>query len=191
MCAHDRGVVLALRRGVSRVALGAWRISPHVTSRLPRSLRETLQAIAGKFDNFRNDGPTDWSTALLGLADRSAARSPIPAPKPAGSTTSAAPSLPSPVATIHNAAAGYADVSTNTTCLLATSNLDVSGMDEVVAWLATQLPKCGVRTVVLHATDTASADGAPTGRLGRALRASGIDVVAMAETEGRQWIEMV
>jgi glycosyltransferase involved in cell wall biosynthesis len=61
-------------------------------------------------------------------------------------------------------------------CLVVTSRLDVGGMDEVVAFLARRLPAHGLQTAVLHATSWSSADGEPTGRLGRMLQLSGIEV---------------
>ena len=51
-------------------------------------------------------------------------------------------------------------------CLLVTCALDVGGLDELVAFLARRLPAHGVRTAVLHATSSPSADGKPKGRLG-------------------------
>jgi glycosyltransferase involved in cell wall biosynthesis len=74
-------------------------------------------------------------------------------------------------------------------CLLVTCALDVGGLDEVVAFLARRLPAHGVRTAVLHATSSPSADGEPRGRLGRMLRSQGIEVHEAGESGVPGWIE--
>lgn len=67
-------------------------------------------------------------------------------------------------------------------CLLATSSLDVGGMDEVVAFLALGLREHGLRTAVLHTGPGAS------GRLAQVLASAGIEVVIAAEDDARGWI---
>ena len=62
-------------------------------------------------------------------------------------------------------------------------------MDEVVAFLARRLPSQGLQTAVLHATPDPSPTGEPTGRLGRMLRSSGIEVYEADESEALGWIE--
>jgi glycosyltransferase involved in cell wall biosynthesis len=74
-------------------------------------------------------------------------------------------------------------------CLIVTSALDVGGMDEVAAFLARRLPSQGLQTAVLHATNTPSPTGKPTGRLGRMLQSSGIEVYEADESRARNWIE--
>jgi glycosyltransferase involved in cell wall biosynthesis len=74
-------------------------------------------------------------------------------------------------------------------CLLVTCALDVGGMDEVVAFLARRLPGHGIETAVLHARPDPSTSGEPTGRLGRMLRSSGIDVHEASEADASEWIE--
>lgn len=73
-------------------------------------------------------------------------------------------------------------------CLVVTALLDVGGMDEVVAFLARRLPEHGLQTAVLHATDTPSATGQPTGRLGRMLQSSGIEVREANAEQALDWI---
>jgi glycosyltransferase involved in cell wall biosynthesis len=67
--------------------------------------------------------------------------------------------------------------------------LDVGGMDEVVAFLARRLPAYQLHTAVLHATSDPSATGEPSGRLGRMLRSSGIEVHEADESGAPDWIE--
>jgi glycosyltransferase involved in cell wall biosynthesis len=82
-----------------------------------------------------------------------------------------------------------ADETSALRCLVVTALLDVGGMDEVVALLARRLPEHGVRTAVLHVTADPSSNGEPTGRLGRMLKASGIDVYETDETGALEWIK--
>jgi glycosyltransferase involved in cell wall biosynthesis len=71
-------------------------------------------------------------------------------------------------------------------CLLATSALDVGGMDEMVAFLARRLRAHGFLTAVLH---TVAADAsAEKGRLGQMLADAGIEVVVLDEAAGRRWM---
>jgi glycosyltransferase involved in cell wall biosynthesis len=62
-------------------------------------------------------------------------------------------------------------------------------MDEVVAFLARRLPGQGMQTAVLHATSDPSPTGEPTGRLGRMLRSSGIEVYEADESRAPDWIK--
>jgi len=75
------------------------------------------------------------------------------------------------------------------TCMLVTSTLDVGGTEEVVAFLARNLPRQGFSTIVLHTTPKGAANGVPHGRLGKALAHEGIETVALDPYEGRKWIE--
>lgn len=88
----------------------------------------------------------------------------------------------------HPAAPGSADQST-LRCLVVTALLDVGGMDEMVAFLARRLPSQGLQTAVLHATPAPSPTGEPSGRLGRMLRSSGIEVHEADESRALSWIE--
>jgi glycosyltransferase involved in cell wall biosynthesis len=72
-------------------------------------------------------------------------------------------------------------------CLLVTSDLDVGGMDEMVAFLALRLRGHGIDTTVLHTCATEEATASP-GRLARMLIDGGVPVVLHAEPAGRQWI---
>ncbi|MFM2068054.1 MAG: hypothetical protein RLZZ584_2963 [Pseudomonadota bacterium] len=74
-------------------------------------------------------------------------------------------------------------------CLIVTSDLDAGGMDEVVVFLARRLPRHGVSTAVLHAAARGGgADGAPAGRLGRALAAEGVEVRQFDPQRGERWL---
>ena len=72
---------------------------------------------------------------------------------------------------------------------MVTGELDVGGMDEMVAFLARRLPSKGLQTAVLHATSAPSPTGEPTGRLGRMLRSSGIEVYEADESRAPDWIQ--
>jgi glycosyltransferase involved in cell wall biosynthesis len=74
-------------------------------------------------------------------------------------------------------------------CLVVTSLLDVGGMDEMVAFLARRLPAFRLRTAVLHATSDPSPTGEPSGRLGRMLQSTGVDVHEADEKSALSWIE--
>jgi len=73
-------------------------------------------------------------------------------------------------------------------CLLATSTLDVGGMEEVVAFLARSLPSFGVHTAVLCGSAGRSASGQLTGRIARALESDGIEVRALGTDGALEWI---
>lgn len=77
----------------------------------------------------------------------------------------------------------------NLRCLLVTSALDVGGMDEVVFFLGSRLPRHNIQTAVLHASDKGALNGAPTGRLGRRLREFGIETIELAAEAGACWLE--
>lgn len=70
-------------------------------------------------------------------------------------------------------------------CLLATESLDAGGMDEVVAFLARGLPQFGLRVAVLH---TPTERSSTLGRLGRVLRAEGVEVVDLNRETCASWI---
>jgi glycosyltransferase involved in cell wall biosynthesis len=76
-------------------------------------------------------------------------------------------------------------------CLVATVDLDVGGMGEVVASLVRGLPGQGIDTSVLHLGSTAPNDPGrgSAGRLAQELREQGVPV-AFVETEadGRRWL---
>lgn len=74
-------------------------------------------------------------------------------------------------------------------CLLVTCALDVGGMDEMVAFLARRLPAHRVQTAVLHVRSDPSATGEPSGRLGRMLQWSGIEVHEADESGAPGWVE--
>ena len=67
--------------------------------------------------------------------------------------------------------------------------LDVGGMDEVAAFLGRRLGAHGLQTAVLHATSSPSATGEPSGRLGRMLAASGIEVHGADKKSTPGWIK--
>jgi glycosyltransferase involved in cell wall biosynthesis len=69
--------------------------------------------------------------------------------------------------------------------------MDVGGLDEVVAFLARRLPAYDICTAVLHPRPDPSATGQPSGRLGRMLTSSGIEVQELRvddSVSAEQWI---
>lgn len=142
---------------------------------LPGGVRRRLTPLAGRLIT-RVGGDAlveDWSAPLLPGGPPSG-RAPMTRPHPAQLPVGAVPSAAErPAATAR--------------CLLATSDLDVGGLDEVVAFLARHLPRHGLRTAVLH-TCAAGAEPTSPGRLGRALTEAGIEVVTLSEPRGRDWI---
>lgn len=70
-------------------------------------------------------------------------------------------------------------------CLLMTESLDVGGMDEVVAFLARELPAHGLSTTVAHVPlDPVR----PVGRLGIALRGEDVEVADLRRDTVRTWL---
>ena len=122
-----------------------------------------------------HDGPLveDWSTPLIVGRCESA---PLPL-RPSG-----APSAP------HCVTAPTPEATRGSPrCLLVTSDLDVGGMDEMVAFLARRLRAHGLDTAVLHTCATEGAAASP-GRLARMLIDSGVEVALRSEDAGRRWI---
>ena len=74
-------------------------------------------------------------------------------------------------------------------CLVVTGALDVSGMDEVAAFLARRLSAYDLQTAAMHARSDPSANGEPRGHLGRMLQAQGIEVREADGAGARRWIE--
>lgn len=73
-------------------------------------------------------------------------------------------------------------------CLIVTSRVDVGGLAEVAALLARKLPDHGMRTAVLDISPAPSATGRPSGRIGRALEASGAEIVEADRPRALAWM---
>jgi glycosyltransferase involved in cell wall biosynthesis len=171
---------------VRRVTGGTAETARRATRLLPMEWRLRLRSMADWYDQQRGPAPiSDWSIPLIETGSRAplcpdlltgpnAATDSLGVVKPA-QTGAGAPSRPT----------GEPDFR----CLVVTALLDVGGMDEVVAFLARRLPNHGMRTAVLHATPNPSPTGEPTGRLGRMLRSSGIEVYEADATGALGWIE--
>ncbi len=71
-------------------------------------------------------------------------------------------------------------------CLLVTDTLDTGGVDEVVAFLARELPAHGFEVAVLIASDQATKG---IGLIGRQLAAGGVEVVDPGPVDGPRWID--
>jgi glycosyltransferase involved in cell wall biosynthesis len=166
--------------------------------RLPKLVSSPLRSLLARLtsDVIAQQPLEDWSTPLImgrnvtvmQVAEATAERTseansttqPVndsrgPAPLPdAGGSALQPPTSSEPAASLR--------------CLLATGALDVGGMDEVVVFLASRLPQYGFRTAVLHTSVKDTADGVPTGRLGRLLVARGIETVELAGAAGARWL---
>lgn len=153
---------------------------------LPAPVHTRLSDAAAWFDRRRPAPPIeDWSGPLIGTHSGSEV--------PRGGLIRATAAVTGPDVvepTRSRVSARSSDVGLPALrCLLVTCALDVGGMDEMVAFLARRLPAHGVHTAALHVRSDPSATGEPTGRLGRMLRSSGIEVHEADETGAPGWIE--
>lgn len=139
-----------------------------------RALRRALSAQLGS----ANDGALldDWSVPLV----PSARSEPVHRGAAPGQTA-----LPAPPPGLNGIRVQEPGTDAQR-CLLATSALDVGGMDEMVAFLARRMRVHGFQTAVLHTVVEGAPDG--KGRLGQMLADAGIDVVVCSEVDGRHWM---
>ena len=165
-------------RVLRRVVGGATDATRGLTRSLPRPVRGRLRDFAVWSDRWRPAPQIeDWSRPLTG-----ANRDSVVAVSFGGLD------VVEPVPSQDSVGPTHADVAP-LRCLLVTSQLDVGGTDEMVAFLARRLPTHRLQTAVLHATSNPAGTGEPRGRLGRMLRASGIEVHEADEISGPGWIE--
>lgn len=175
----------ARRELATRLALSAQRLNIRLPPILANPLRVAVDRLAQS--EAVSHGLEDWGGPLIpgreveSAHDREALR---------GAQVESAAQPPSNGRQILPAAvsSGQAAPAGVLSCLLLTASLDVGGRDEVVAFLARRLPRHGVRTAVLNASSNSSANGAPTGRLGRLLLEEGITTVELASDAGAQWL---
>jgi glycosyltransferase involved in cell wall biosynthesis len=139
---------------------------------IPTRVRQLARVILDRA--LRGRGPVspvdNWSKPLIDRAGR-LAHAPTVEPRPASSPGGAV--RPSPLPRLH--------------CIVATTVLDVGGIDEFAAFLARRLPALGldvtvVKTPVSRAADT---DG---GRLTKELRNEGITVVDTTPEAVQGWL---
>ena len=170
-----------MRRATTRSAETA----RQMTRSLPVPLRIRLRNVAEWCDRRRLAAPIeDWSTPIIGTQSRSAESRNLLT----GATQIAGErAVVEPTRSHASSRSGGPDLCT-LRCLVVTALLDVGGMDEMVAFLARRLPAHGLETAVLHATPDPSPTGEPTGRLGRMLRSSGIEVYEADESRALEWI---
>jgi glycosyltransferase involved in cell wall biosynthesis len=181
--ADKRSAVLQAARRMAARAMDAIR---RMARPLPAPLRTRLRDAAEWSDRLRPAPPIeDWSRPLLGANTGSKASQNV--------LTAATGRVPGPgvvePARSHTPQALSDHSRPALRCLVVTALLDVGGMDEMVAFLARRLPTRGLQTAVLHATSDPSPTGEPSGRLGRMLQASGIDVREAGESGASSWIE--
>jgi glycosyltransferase involved in cell wall biosynthesis len=152
---------------------------------MPRPVRARLRSVAAWSDRLR-PAPLieDWSTPLI-ATDKAATS------HDGRRKATAAVAGPDVVSPDQFRSVGVTAGEHIVRCLFVTVAMDVGGLDEVVAFLARRLPAYGICTAVLHPRSDPSATGEPSGRLGRMLRLSGIEVheVHVDDDVGaEQWI---
>jgi glycosyltransferase involved in cell wall biosynthesis len=153
---------------------------------LPAPARSGLRDVVAWSDRHLPAAPIEeWSRPLVGTRSGAEGSRDVLAGTAA---TAAAAGVVEPVRSHFSTAESVADLPVMR-CLVVTGLLDVGGMDEMVAFLARRLPAHGLQTAVLHATSKPSATGEPSGRLGRMLLASGIEVHEADENGAPGWIE--
>jgi glycosyltransferase involved in cell wall biosynthesis len=169
-----------IRRATARLTGGIFQARQMV----PAPCRAWLREVAVRVDERRSlPQLADWSRPLIGSP---AARDPGVGLLTGSLDSGDAFQTTEPA---RRQSAPSADGAGGPRCLLVTSQLDVGGLDEVVAFLARQLPLHGFQTAVLHAFSRRSDAGEPPGRLALMLRACGVEVHEADEDTGPGWIE--
>jgi glycosyltransferase involved in cell wall biosynthesis len=168
------------RRAAVRLAGAAFQAGRMV----PAPFRAWLREVAVRVDERRAvPQPADWSHPLIGGSATRGRRGDLL------TGTSVSGSALQTAEPVRRQSAPSADSARGPRCLLVTSRLDVGGLDEVVAFLARQLPLHGFQTAVLHASSKRSGAGEPPGRLALMLRTCGVEVHEADEDTGPGWIE--
>jgi glycosyltransferase involved in cell wall biosynthesis len=152
---------------------------------LPTPARARIRQIVAKRDQRAVISLEDWTRPLIGAWFGPSS----PGDLLASSTSVATAALLQGKTGSHEVSMPTGHETPVLRCLVVTGALDVSGVDEVAAFLARRLHAYGFETAAMHATSEPSADGQPRGRLGRMLRAQGIDVREADEAGARRWIE--
>lgn len=145
---------------------------------LPRSWRTAARGILTRIDGLRPGmGVEDWSRPLI---------QEVPEERPVSDVLAGMPIVQARDSAMH-----VCQRSSGPRCLLATSRLDVGGLDEVVGFLARRLPDRGMPTAVLHAVPGGQPHRLGQGRLARLLRQQGVEVFQVEEGTGpdciRRW----
>lgn len=183
-------VAKGLSNALMWLGLAAQRHNLRLPDPIACRLRSWLDRLS--YDKTRRLSVADCSSPLIARPDAAGnergdasalgVAAPVPGPVPDTETHVQHAACAFPPAAAPKAATG------SLRCVLATSSLDVGGMDEVVAFLARRLPCQGVRTTVLHASAHGAPDGRPTGRLGRLLAEHGVETVERDADAGTRWL---
>ncbi|GAB3604660.1 hypothetical protein GCM10027413_00690 [Conyzicola nivalis] len=136
---------------------------------IPAPLRRRARTLLGR-DLEAAPTVDDWSTRLIVGPDDA------PLHWPGPTTVTPATRAPRPAA---------ASTGSELRCLLLTESIDVSGMDEFVAFLARRLRRYGILTAVMVGSDD---PGKGIGALGHALLAEGVTVVDPGREAGAAWM---
>ena len=186
MAEQGAGMPTVAVKTMRRVAARSADAATRMTRLLPEPTRARLRRIPDWCDGLRPAAPIeDWSKPLLGTRSPSAASGSVLAD---ADVSAAGLGVVAPARSQLTTRPRSIDAPA-LRCLVVTALLDVGGMDEVVAFLARRLPSHGLQTAVLHATPGPSPTGKPTGRLGRMLQSSGVDVYEADEHNAAGWIE--
>ena len=176
----------ARRAATRRVAEGARRLP----RRLPDRLRSRTADAVARCDPRPTPRAADWSAPLI-------ARRGVTGPDRSDAGQAAGPASgpgQEPAPGLHGGTAARAtEVSAAgrpvLRCLIVTGQLDIGGLIAVAAFLARQLPAYGLATAVLGIRPGPAGAGAPAGRLGRLLRADGVEVHETGPDAAPGWIE--
>lgn len=156
-----------------------------ISHSLPAPVRKELRRVFEWSDRRVVPSLEDWSTPLIstGLSSRSSGDLLMVTNSASSEPDATEYGQPS------NSAVSAGPDGPVLRCLVITGALDVSGVDEVAAFLARRLVAYGLQTSAIHARPDPSDSGQPRGRLGRMLQMQGIEVCEADQTGLRRWID--
>jgi glycosyltransferase involved in cell wall biosynthesis len=163
----------ALRQTIHRSVSRGMEIPRKAARKLPYPVHDWLRNIAVWFDKQRSvPRIEDWSAPLIASRVSYGANE---ARRRNATTEPSEANVVEPLRSLAPPLSASADAPI-IRCLLVTSQLDVGGMDEVVAFLARRLPEHSVQTAILHITSSDTSPAGSNGRLVRMLRSNEVEV---------------